>query len=125
MPKLPEVISRYIAAYNNLHVQGMLDCLTDDVEFQNISSGKMDTHTTSKEDFENLANMGVTAFSSRNQSILNSISVSNTTLVQIDYHAVVAADLPNGWKAGQELKFTGASAFEITDGKISKVVDQS
>ena len=72
MTKLPEVISRYITAYNNLDVKEMLDCLTDDVEFQNISSGKMDTHTTSKEDFENLANMGVTAFSSRNQSILNS-----------------------------------------------------
>ena len=125
MTKLPEVISRYITAYNNLDVKEMLDCLTDDVEFQNISSGKMDTHTTSKEDFENLAKMGVTAFSSRKQSILNSISVSNITLVPVDYQAVVAAELPNGWKAGQELKFAGASAFEITDGKISKVIDQS
>ena len=35
------------------------------------------------------------------------------TMVEIDYTATVAADLPNGWKAGQQLAFTGASYFKI------------
>jgi len=38
---------------------------------------------------------------------------------------VVAIDLPNGWKAGQSLSFTGASAFRIRDGKIASIVDES
>jgi len=123
--KLPDIIQRYITAYNDLNVAGMLSCLSDDVEFQNISNGEINTHTTTKEAFKNLADMGVTAFKSRKQMVVYSISVGTTTLVQIDYQAVVAADLPNGWKKGQELQFSGASAFEITDEKISRIIDQS
>jgi hypothetical protein len=122
---LPDIISNYISAYNQLDVSAMLACLTDDVEFQNISDGTIDTHTSSKDEFKKLANMGVAAFESREQTVLHTISVSHITLVEINYQAVVKMDLPNGWKAGQELQFSGASAFEITDGKISKIIDQS
>ena len=121
----PDIICDYISAYNQLDVAGMLACLTDDIEFQNVSNGIIDTHTTSKEEFKKLADMGATAFDRRKQTILHSISVSNLTLLEIDYQAVVRADLPNGWKAGQDLQFLGASAFEITEGKISKIIDQS
>lgn len=122
---LPDIICDYISAYNQFDVAGMLACLTDDVEFQNITNRKIDTHTTSKEDFKKLAEMGVAAFDSRKQTVLHSISVGSATLVEIDYQAVVKADLPNGWTAGQKLQFSGASAFEITEGKISKIVDES
>ena len=46
-------------------------------------------------------------------------------MVEIDYAATVAADLPNGWKAGQELAFRGASYFELSDGLISRIIDES
>ena len=125
MSELPEIISQYISAYNNLNVAAMLDCLTNDIEFRNISNGEVNTHTNSKKEFETLANMGVVAFKSRKQTVTQFISVSNITLVEISYEAVVAADLPNGWKAGQELSFNGASAFELRDNKIMKITDQS
>jgi len=125
MSKLSETINRYISAYNDLNVAEMLNCLTDDVEFQNISDGEVNTHTNSKIEFETLANMGVSAFKSRKQTVTQFMTVSNITLVEISYEAVVAADLPNGWKAGQELSFTGASAFELRDNKIMKIIDQS
>jgi len=123
--EIPEVIGRYISSYNDLDVAGMLRCLSDDIEFQNISDGKLDTDIKSKVDFENLAKMGVLAFLSRKQTVRKFITVSNLTLVQIDYQAIVANDLPNGWKAGQQLDFSGASAFELKDGYISKIIDQS
>ena len=125
MSELSETISSYIFAYNNLNVAGMLNCLTDDVEFQNISDGEVNTHTHSKVEFENLATMGVSAFRSRKQTVTNFMTVSNITLVEISYEAVVADDLPNGWKAGQELSFKGASAFELRGNKIMKIIDQS
>jgi len=53
------------------------------------------------------------------------MSVGNITLVAISYEAVVASDMPNGWKAGQELLFVGASAFEFQGNKIIKIIDQS
>jgi len=125
MPQVPEVIHKYITEYNNLNVDGMLDCLTNEVEFQNISNNQINAHTTSKGEFKDLANIGVQAFTSRKQTIVSSITVSNLTLAEIRFNAVVAADLPNGWQAEQELNFTGRSAFEIKNGKISKIIDQS
>lgn len=125
MGELPNIIARYISAYNDMDVSGMLDCLAEGVEFKNISGGQVDTHITSKKEFESLASMGISAFESRHQSVVQSISVSNLTLVKIDYKATVANDLPNGWKAGQALNFSGASAFEITGDKISKIIDES
>lgn len=46
-------------------------------------------------------------------------------MVEIDYTAVVATDLPNGWTAGQKLAFSGASAFQVKNGKIVSIVDES
>ena len=125
MSELPKIITKYISAYNALDVGGMLECLADDVEFQNISNRHINTHTHSKEEFEALANMGVTAFKSRKQSVIRFMTVSNITLVEISYEAIVASNLPNGWTAGQHLSFTGASAFELRDDKIAKIIDES
>jgi hypothetical protein len=49
----------------------------------------------------------------------------NKAAIQIDYKSVVAVDLPNGLKAGQELNLKGSSFFEFKDGKILKLVDIS
>jgi len=48
-----------------------------------------------------------------------------TRLLDVDYEAVVAEDLPNGWEAGQNVAFAGTSYFEISGGKISVLVDSS
>ena len=47
------------------------------------------------------------------QTVTNAITVADTTAVEIDYTATVAQDLPNGWKAGQQLAFKGASCFQL------------
>ena len=44
---------------------------------------------------------------------------------EIDFSALVAADLPNGWKSGQSLQFQGASAFHLEKDKIISIIDQS
>lgn len=125
MTELPEPVASYIRAYNAIDVAGMLACLSDDVMFQNISDGEVTAEATSKDAFEAMSKMGAEAFSAREQKVIGAITVADTTLVEIAYTAVVAADLPNGWKAGQELAFTGASLFVHRDGKICRLVDQS
>ena len=125
MSKLPEPIETYIEAYNRMDVDDMLACLADDVVFRNLAGGAVTAEVTSKRGFEALARQGVAAFRSRRQVVTASITVADTTLAEIDYEAVVAADLPNGWKAGEQLSFAGASLFELKHGKIARIVDQS
>ena len=51
MSKLPDVIRNYISAYNNFDIADMLACLSDDIEFKNITNGEVNTHTHSKAEF--------------------------------------------------------------------------
>ena len=125
MSNLPDIIRDYIEAYNSFDIAGMLACLSNDIEFKNISYGEVNAHINSKAEFEMLANMSVSAFESRKQTITRFMTVGEITMVEVDYEAIVATDLPNGWKAGQELSFSGASAFELRGDKIMRIIDQS
>lgn len=125
MAHLPKPIESYIAAYNAIDVDALLACLTDDVHFQNIAEGAVNAETRDREEFAALAHAGAAAFAARRQTVTQSITVAGRTMVEIDYAATVAADLPNGWKAGQELAFRGASYFELSDGLISRIIDES
>ncbi|MEP3686991.1 MAG: nuclear transport factor 2 family protein [Sulfitobacter dubius] len=125
MERLPDLIEAYIDAYNRKDVEGMLMCLADNVFFQNISGGEVTAEVSDKQSFADMAKFGASAFETRHQKVVNAITVAGTTLAQIDYAAVVATDLPNGWKAGQTLAFSGSSAFRVEDGKIVSIVDES
>lgn len=125
MMVLPEVIERYIAAYNEKNIAAMLTCLAEDVVFLNVSDGVVTAETSGKQAFAELAELSAQAFETRKQRVTNAISVGDTTLAEIEFFARVAADQPNGWKTGQSLQFNGASAFRIKDGLIVSIVDES
>ncbi len=122
---LPNIITDYIAAYNARDVDAMLATLADEVRFENVSGGASTHITEGKTAFAQLANTGVTLFSERRQTVSNAIVGGDRVAVEIAYHAVVAADLPNGWKAGDVLDLTGKSFFQVRDGLIVDILDVS
>lgn len=124
MRPLPDVISRYIAAYNDRDVDAMLACLAETIRFENRASGIVTATTEDKAAFAVMAREGVAMFAERRQTVRHAITVGDTTLVEIDYAATVAADLPNGWTAGQRLAFQGASLFQARNGLIDRLVDE-
>ena len=125
MDSVPTIVARYIDAYNRMNVQAMLDCLSDDVRFINRSNGETTNETHGIEAFRALAEQGVQLFAEREQTFLDCIAIDDRAAVRIGYRAKVKTDLPNGWKAGQEIKMTGTSFFMISEGKISEVIDAS
>ena len=125
MDSVPTIVARYIDAYNRMNVQAMLDCLSGDVRFINKSNGETTNETHGIEAFRALAEQGVQLFAEREQTILDCIAIDDRAAVRIGYRAKVKTDLPNGWKAGQEVKMTGTSFFMISEGKISEVIDAS
>ena len=125
MDSVPTIVARYIDAYNRMDVQAMLDCLSGDVRFINRSNGETTNETHGIEAFRALAEQGVQLFAEREQTILDCIAIDDRAAVRIGYRAKVKTDLPNGWKAGQEIKMTGTSFFMISEGKISEVIDAS
>ena len=125
MDTVPTIVARYIDAYNTMNVQAMLDCLSGEVRFINRSNGETTNETHGIEAFRALAEQGVQLFAEREQTILDCIAIDDRAAVRIGYRAKVKTDLPNGWKAGQEIKMTGTSFFMISEGKISEVIDAS
>ena len=125
MDSVPTIVARYIDAYNRMNVQAMLDCLSGDVRFINRSNGETTNETHGIEAFRALAEQGVQLFAEREQTILDCIAIDDRAAVRIGYRAKVKTDLPNGWKAGQEVEMTGTSFFMISKGKISEVIDAS
>jgi ketosteroid isomerase-like protein len=123
--QLPPIVENYIEAYNAMDLDGMLQCLTDDVRFQNILDGQVNVETRGKEQFAELARRGASAFHMRKQEAVRCIVVGTHVMAEIAYTATVAKDLPNGWRAGQHLAFSGASYFRLEDGRISEIIDQS
>ena len=125
MDSVPTIVARYIDAYNRMNVQAMLDCLSGDVRFINRSNGETTNETHGIEAFRALAEQGGQLFAEREQTILDCIAIDDRAAVRIGYRAKVKTDLPNGWKAGQEIEMTGTSFFMISEGKISEVIDAS
>jgi ketosteroid isomerase-like protein len=119
------LIDRYIAAYNDFDVDGMLALLHPDVEFRNISGGEVNASASGAEEFRRLAEQSKGLFSSRRQEITRFESDGNTAAVDISYEGVLASDLPNGMNAGDMLRLEGRSEFGFRDSKIHRITDYS
>ena len=64
-------------------------------------------------------------FTTRAQTIISFKHVGDETEIEIDYHAILGMDFPNGLKRGDELKLKGKSIFKFFNNKVIKLTDIS
>ena len=119
------LIERYIAAYNAFDVPGMLALLDRDVVFENIDAGAVTASARGIDEFRQLAERAATLFTSRRQTIRRYERSANGGRIDIDYEGVLAADLGPALRAGDTLRLQGRSTFDIRDGRITRIVDES
>jgi ketosteroid isomerase-like protein len=119
------VVDRYLAAYNAFDVDGIVAAMHPDVEFEDVSSGRVTTSARGREELRALAERAVTLFRSRRQTIRDYAEDGDTARITIDYEGVLAADLGPGLRAGDTLRLTGRSTFTLRDGLIVRLVDES
>jgi ketosteroid isomerase-like protein len=119
------LIERYLAAYNEFDVAGMLALLHPDVAFANVAGGQVTAAAEGRDEFQALAEHAATLFTSRRQTITQYVPTAEGARVEIDYEGVLAADLGPELQAGAKLQLTGRSTFEIREGRIVRLVDES
>jgi ketosteroid isomerase-like protein len=119
------LIERYLAAYNAFDVPGMLVLLHPDVSFANVAGGQVTAAAEGRDEFRAMAEHAATLFTSRRQTITQYVPTAEGARVEIDYEGVLAADLGPELRAGAKLQLTGRSTFEIRDGRIVRLVDES
>ena len=120
-----QIIEDYIRSYNNLDVAGMLQDLAEDIIFENVVNDQVQLRTEGLAAFKEQAEAALAYFRERRQSVINWTFADESVIVQIDYEAVLAIDLPNGMQAGESLNLQGESIFEFQEGKIKRITDKS
>jgi hypothetical protein len=120
-----QIVSHYINAYNNFDVDGMVANMDPSIKFENISNGQVNMTLNGLPAFIEQAEQAKAMFTSRRQTIKSFKHTANQTEIDIAYYAVLAIDLPNGMKRGDELNLTGKSIFKFLGDKINELTDIS
>lgn len=125
MSDIRSLIERYVDCYNRMDVDGMLDCVSDDVIFENISNAGQSMQLKGRDSMREIAMLGMQAFSYRRQTILNLICDQASAAAEVDFTGIAAVNLPNGTQAGETVRLKGVSIFEMRDGRLTRVADYS
>jgi len=103
----------------------MMTTIHQHVEFKNVSGGEVNAVASGAQEFRELAEQSKELFSSRNQTVKAFESHEDRAVVEVEYEAVLAVDLPNGMKAGETLRLGGHSEYVFRDGRIYRLADYS
>ncbi|MEP1086427.1 nuclear transport factor 2 family protein [Algoriphagus sp.] len=125
MKNREEIIKNYIEGYNSFDIQKMTRNFSDDILFENIQDGVTTLTLKGIQAFAAQAEETKFYFSKRKQTLLSFKHVADKIEIEIDYWAVLAIDLPNGLKKGDEIKLRGRSIFEFSNDKIIMLTDES
>lgn len=125
MSRKEHIIRSYINAYNQFDIPGMVANLHDNIVFKNIQDGETNLLLQGKKEFRQQAELTKTYFKERQQNITSVKHSEDRTEIEIDYYAVLATDMPNGLKKGNELRLTGKSIFKFSDDRIIELTDIS
>lgn len=125
MKQREEIISNYISAYNNFDVDRMIADMDDNMVFENVSGGETNMRILGLGAFREQASKAVKLFTERKQTVTAIQHHENETEISIQYHGVLAIDLPDGLKAGEELQLDGKSIFTFSGNKITGLKDIS
>lgn len=120
-----QLIQDYIDAYNAFDVDRMLTLLSPAVRFENWSGGQLTSEASGIVAFRQLAYQAKAMFSEREQRITSIEQSDDSVIVSIAYRGQLAADIPNGPRAGTVLALSGEAEFAFKDGLIVEIVDRS
>jgi len=123
--EIPSIVRRYLDAYNAMDVSAMLETMTDDVRFENVTNPGGSMVIEGKAALAELAEQSAAAFSQRRQTVRDAVVTLERAVLDLDFEATCAIDLPNGWQAGQVVNLRGVSFFELRGNLIASIVDFS
>ncbi|MEL7451896.1 MAG: nuclear transport factor 2 family protein, partial [Pseudomonadota bacterium] len=103
------IVSRYIACYNARDIEGMLECVTSDVVFENISNTGQSMRFEGRDAMGEVARLSGNAFSYRRQVLVSFIEAGDRAAAEVAFEGKAALDhLPGAdpiWKVDSSFAF--------------------
>ncbi|WP_343614718.1 nuclear transport factor 2 family protein [Novosphingobium sp.] len=121
---LPAIVQTYLDAYNSKDVAALVNCVADDVVFENVSNAGQSMKIEGRSAFAELATQAAAMFTTRLQTVRTSVVDGDRVALQVDWAGIPAVDL-GPMKVGEPLAMRGASFITIVDGKLARIVDLS
>lgn len=119
------IIKHYIEGYNTFNIDKMMAHFDENIVFENIQNGETNMTLSGQQEFRQQAEQATSYFTARTQTITSFTHTSDATEIEIEYHAILGMDFPNGLKKGQALTLKGRSIFQFSNNKIIKLTDIS
>jgi hypothetical protein len=111
-----DLVSGYLAVYNALDMEGLMAEIHPRIEFSNISGGVENAAASGRGAFRRLAELSLDLCASCRQTWLAYRESGDVAHAAVAFEAVLAADLPNGMRAGDNLSLRGHTEFGFGDG---------
>lgn len=122
--ELPAIIQAYLDAYNRKDVSALVNCVAEDVVFENVSNAGQSIKIEGQDAFAELAEQAAAMFAHRNQSVKTAVVNGNLVALEVEWVGTPAVDL-GPMKAGVQVAMRGASFITIADQKLVRIVDLS
>ena len=119
------IVKSFINAYNKLDIEEMLRYCHKDIEFKSISNGEIELELKGIDSFRNQALMTKKYFEKREQKIESIVFEQDKVEVNIIFTSILAKDLPNGLKKGEQYNLNGISIFSFRNNKIISLIDRN
>lgn len=120
------LIMQYLQAYNCFDLDGMTGTLSNDIEFENIRKGQLESKSKGIPAFQALISKAALVFSQRTQTILELEEGDHGVCINVEYEATLATDLfmnETDHKKGETLKINSRCEFMFKEDKISRIRD--
>lgn len=117
------VLAEYLEAYNAMDVGAMLKTFAANCVFESFNGGRLTVRTKGKAQLKALATRSAKAFLSREQRVVSLTETTDQVAAEIDYRAVLQADLSPELRAGSQIRLRGVTVAEFRDGKIVRLSD--
>jgi hypothetical protein len=121
---VPNIVTDYVDAYNLLDWQSLVDCVDENVVFENVSNSQGIMVVEGKQAFAQLAEQAATFFAKRSLHIRNLVVADNKVALEIDWTGVPAVDFGE-FKAGVTAALRGAIFLTISGSKLIHITDLS
>lgn len=122
---IEDIIAKYISCYNARDVDGMLEHVTEDVVFENISNTGQSMRLEGKSAMRQVVELSGNAFSYRRQRVVSLVASGQKAAAEVEFEGKAAVNLPNGTQAGETVRIRGASFFEFRGELLCRIADYS
>ena len=115
------IVQKYITAYNNFDIEGMMSYMHTDCIFESKTNGKLTFSTKGKHSYRLICAAAKNNYIFRKQIIEGFRTIGESVEVDLYFKASLALDIPELGKKGEQIAFETKSIFEFKNGLIYKL----